>query len=40
MRVEVETEMSTNNTVTYWLRVYNTGSVASGYQLIRHHFYQ
>ncbi|MEZ4732850.1 MAG: hypothetical protein R3E79_37575 [Caldilineaceae bacterium] len=40
MRVEVETEMSTNNTVTYWLRVYNTGTVASGYQLIRHHFTQ
>jgi len=40
MRVEVETEMSTNNTVTYWLRVYNTGMVASGYQLIRHHFSQ
>lgn len=40
MRLEVETEMSTNNTVTYWLRVYNTGTVASGYQLIRHHFSQ
>lgn len=40
MRLEVETEMSTNNTVTYWLRVYNTGTVASGFQLIRHHFYQ
>lgn len=40
MRLEVETEMSTNNTVTYWLRVYNTGTVASGYQLIRHHFIQ
>lgn len=40
MRLEVETEMSTNNTVTYWLRVYNTGTVASGYQLIRHHFVQ
>lgn len=40
MRLEVETELSTNNTVTYWLRVYNTGTVASGYQLIRHHFVQ
>lgn len=40
MRLEVETEMSTNNTVTYWLRVYNTGTIASGYQLIRHHFSQ
>lgn len=40
MRLEVETELSTNNTVTYWLRVYNTGTVASGYQLIRHHFSQ
>lgn len=40
MRLEVETEMSANNTVTYWLRVYNTGTVASGYQLIRHHFSQ
>lgn len=40
MRVEVETELSANNTVTYWLRVYNTGTVASGYQLIRHHFSQ
>ncbi|MFN8446677.1 MAG: hypothetical protein U0175_38145 [Caldilineaceae bacterium] len=40
MRVDVETEMSNNNTVTYWLRVYNTGSVASGYQLVRYHLYQ
>ena len=40
LRVEVETELSTGNTVTYWLRVYNTGTVASGYQLIRHHFSQ
>lgn len=40
MRLEVEIEMSANNTVTYWLRVYNTGTIASGYQLIRHHFVQ
>lgn len=40
LRVEVETQLSNDNTVTYWLRVYNTGAVASGYQLIRHHFYQ
>lgn len=40
MKLEIETEMSNNNTVTYWLRVYNTGTVASGYQLVRYHFYQ
>lgn len=40
MKVEVEVEMSTNNTVTYWLRIYNTGAVASGYRVIRHTFYQ
>ena len=40
MRLEVETELAANNTVTYWLRVYNTGTVNSGYQLIRYHFSQ
>lgn len=40
MRVDVEIEYATNNTVTYWLRVYNTGSTASGYQLVRYMFTQ
>jgi hypothetical protein len=40
LRLEVESELGANNTMTYWLRVYNTGTVNSGYQLIRYHFSQ
>jgi hypothetical protein len=41
LRLEVETEYdAAANTVTYYLRVFNTGAVPSSYQLIRHTFYQ
>lgn len=37
LKLDVESEAGASNTVTYWLRVTNTGSVATGYQLKRHH---
>jgi hypothetical protein len=41
LRLEVETEyVSADNTVTYYLRVFNTGTVATTYQLIRTTFFQ
>lgn len=41
LKLEVETEyVASNNTYTYWLRVYNTGTVESTYQLVRFTQYQ
>ena len=41
LRLEVETEYhSADNTFTYYLRVFNTGGVASTYQLIYQVLYQ
>lgn len=40
LKLDVETELGANNTVTYYLRVYNTGTLATGYQVIRVHFQQ
>jgi hypothetical protein len=41
LRVEVEAQyVASNNSVTYYLRVFNTGSVASTYQVIRHISFQ
>ncbi len=38
LSLNVETELAADGTVTYWLRVTNTGTVTSSYDLIRHHF--
>lgn len=40
LRLEVETELGSNNTATYWLRVFNTGTIATGYQVERYLFNQ
>lgn len=37
LRLEVEAEAGASNTITYWLRVVNTGTVATAYQVKRHY---
>lgn len=40
LKLDIQSELGGDGTITYWLLVTNTGSITTDYQLIRHHFIQ